>query len=165
MFAQLLVYCSALVQSYVTVTGATVFPSYRLLYSATNSGVASTGAADGDCMCLDYCVAALVLLMFFDVSLDVIYACIAVARWIISSVKSTIPCHISTSPLPLRAMVMVTLLAVHPVACLLMIAFMVVVMKLLRIICISVYKPAVHLPHPTVERLIQVRVVSTMRDV
>jgi hypothetical protein len=161
MFAQLLVYISVLLQSYVTITGATTFPSYRLFYSGTDA----SGSADGDCMCLDYCVAALVLLMVFDVSLDVVYACIAVARWIISSEKSTIPCHISTSSLPLRAMVMVTLLAIHPVACLLMIAFMIVVMKLLRIICISIYKPAVHLPHPTVERLIQVRLLLVIRDV
>ena len=148
--------CSALAQSYVTVTGIAGFPSYRLVYLHNSGNVVAVGSVDGDCMCLDYCVAAIVLLVLFDVLLDVMYACVAVGRWIIYSVKSTIPCHLSTSSLPLRAMLMVTLLAVHPVACFVMVVVMIVVMKLLRFICIAIYKPAVNLPHPTVEKLLQV---------
>ena len=156
MFAQLCVYSSVLAQCYVTITGATGYPSYRIFYNQQSSSGAARGAAEGDCMCLDYCVSALVLLAVLDVSLDVVHLCTAVSKWILTSVKSTIPSHIATASLPLQVMLMVTLLAVHPVACGVVLALMIVVMKLMRFICITIYKPAVHLPHPSVDRMIQV---------
>ena len=73
-----------------------------------------------------------------------------------TTAKATVPCYISTFTLPLRAMLIVSLLAVHPVACLLMLAYMIITMKALRLTCIIIYTPAVHLPHPAVEKVIQV---------
>ena len=158
MFAQLCVYCSALAQSYATVAGITTFPTFKIRYyrQSSNAEVVVSGSSVGDCMCMDYAVAALVLLVVLDVALDFIHVSFAVARWVVTSTKSPIPFHLSTSTLPLRAMVTITLLAIHPVACALLLVLMVVTFKTSRVISTSVYRPAVHLPHPTFERLLQV---------
>ena len=158
MFAQLCVYCGAIAQAHATVAGITTFPTYKIRYYQQNSNaeVVVAGADAGDCMCLDYCVAALMLLAVLDVALDFVHFLFAVVRWVVTSVKAPIPFHLSTSTLPLRAMVTITMLAVHPVACAMLIVLMVVAFKTSRVISIIVYRPAVHLPHPTFERLLQV---------
>ncbi len=53
-------------------------------------------------------------------------------------------------------MLLVALLVVHPVACFLLLMFMIITTKALRIISIAIYTPAIHLPHTAIEKLIQV---------
>jgi hypothetical protein len=156
MFAQLCVFGSVLAQTYATVSGMTSFPTFQVRYYERNGAVAAVGYSDGDCMCLDYCVSAIVLFVVFDVAIELLYVCAAVSIWLVTSVKTTIPCHLSSSTLPFRTMVLVTLLGVHPIACFMMVALLIIAMKALRFACIVIYKPAVKLPHPAVERLLQV---------
>lgn len=160
MVAQLCVYGSVLAQTYATITGMTSFPTFQMRYFQQNGVVVAAGYAQGDCMCLDYCVSAIVLFVLFDIALEVLYVCAAVTMWAATSAKATIPCHLSTSSLPLRCMLLVTLLGIHPIACLMMVALLIIAMKALRFACVVIYRPAVHLPHPAVERLLQVRAAS-----
>jgi len=68
-------------------------------------------------------------------------SCSLLQRWVVTSTKSPIPFHLATATLPLRAMVAVTLLALHPVACAVMIVMMVASFKTSRVISIVTYKP------------------------
>ncbi len=163
MFAQLCVYGSVLAQTYATITGMTSFPTFQIRYLQQNGAVVAVGYNEGDCMCLDYCVSSIVLFVLFDIALEVLYVCATVTLWVATSTKATIPCHLSTSSLPLRCMLLVTLLGIHPIACLMMVALLIIAMKALRFACVVIYRPAVHLPHPAVERLLQVRVASPPR--
>ena len=156
MFAQLCVYGSVLAQAYATVSGTTSFPTFQVRYYLQNGAVVAAGYAEGDCMCLDYCLSAIVLFLVFDVAIEMLYICAVVGVWVVTSVKTTIPCHLSTSSLPLRTMLLITLLGIHPIACFMMVVLIIVAMKALRFACVVIYKPAVHLPHPAVERLLQV---------
>ena len=56
MVAQLCVYGSVLAQTYATITGMTSFPTFQMRYFQQNGAVVAAGYAQGDCMCLDYCV-------------------------------------------------------------------------------------------------------------
>jgi hypothetical protein len=72
MFAQLCVYGCAIAQAYATITGITSFPTYQIRYYEQDGKVVAAGTADGDCMCLDYCVSAFVLLVMFDITFDIV---------------------------------------------------------------------------------------------
>jgi hypothetical protein len=72
MFAQLCVYGCALAQAYATITGITSFPTYQIRYYEQDGKVEAAGTSEGDCMCLDYCTSAFVLLVMFDIAFDIV---------------------------------------------------------------------------------------------
>jgi hypothetical protein len=72
MFAQLCVYGGALAQAHATITGITYLPTYQIRYYEQDGKVVAAGTSNGDCMCLDYCVSAFILLALFDIAFDIV---------------------------------------------------------------------------------------------